>query len=169
MKRVRNRRVRLTDRVKLTEENLRRAGFTEVRDEKDKAEHKKKFGGFNDYPPNWKPCGQHEFWNKFFLFGVGHHEVRQMSKPKGYHLSMFRRGEPVGELTDARLFFYDDDTGLAMVPTSDLGQSNYITPRLFKFARCEHKWIVDRKKSKMHFTVSKCGKCGDMREVDSRE
>jgi len=139
----------------------------------EKAEHRKKFGGFNDYPPNWKPCGADEFWNKFFMYGVGMTESRQMNKPKGVHLAMHLRGAPIAQLIDAKLFIYEDGTGLAMVPTRDLDSRSNITPRLYKFAVCEHQWIEQRGKAKRQFGVShrffECAKCHDKKRLESSD
>lgn len=164
-KRVRaTRRASPSDRVKLSDDDLMKAGFLD-----EKALHRKKFGDFNDYPPNWKPCGAEEFWSKFFMYGVGKTEIRQMMRPKDVHLAMHHHGERVVDLIDAMLFIYEDGTGLAMVPQRDLGTTSTIAPKLYKFAVCEHHYVMDRNKSKMFHTVSKCDKCGDVRIVDSKD
>jgi hypothetical protein len=116
------------------------------------AEHERVYGGFNDFPPNWKRCTPNEFWGKFNCYGIGEKvEYRQMHTE--------------GAIVMAHLFFYHDDTGLGLVHCYENGKHR--PPLLYKFARCEHDMVAVHEKSYMHYHVSKCRKCGYERGVDS--
>src|SRR6516164_5991304 len=73
------------------------------------AEHERVYGGFNDFPPNWKRCTPNEFWGKFNCYGIGEKvEYRQMHTE--------------GAIVMAHLFFYHDDTGLGLVHCYENGK-----------------------------------------------
>jgi len=117
----------------------------------------RKFGGFNDFPPNWKPIEEEDFWNIFMVWASSAEESRQMYD-KG------KKGMPV----EARLFFYNDDTGVALVKNYDRSKHRYVRPSFYQFAACEHEYDIPvPEKSRMCYTVTKCSKCGRERHVDS--
>ena len=117
------------------------------------------FGGFNAFPHNWQPCKPAEFWSKFMSYSYEYEDYRQMLPP-----------ERNGECAQARLFFYSDGTGLAMVRNYDYKKYEERAPKLFKFALCHHDYSVPvPEKSYMCYTVTRCSKCGREHAVDSSD
>ena len=126
-----------------------------------------RFGGFNDFPPNWASCNANTFWQKFNIYGPGkRNEHRQLGRRDGKWVCG-QAGQ--GSLLDAHLFFYDDDTGLAIqVEWSHAKNANdgYLyTPKFYKFYLCEHDYETTQ--NRMHYWEGKCRKCGYVNFVDS--
>lgn len=117
--------------------------------------HQKKFGRFNDYPPNWQECNSSEFWYKFMGYSPWLEEYRQM------------RSSPNMPLKAARLYFYGAGEGLAMVENYDRKAYNHLTPKLYKFYLCDHNYVRVDDECRMHTHVSYCSKCGVRKEIDS--
>lgn len=118
------------------------------------AEYIKKFGRYNDYPPNWKEATEDEFWGKFMHDPKRHEEFRQM-----------RRNNNEQYVT-AHLYFYDNGEGLALVKNYDWKTFKYLSPKLYKFALCEHEWVHVGTPYNCYNTY-KCSKCGDGKGIDS--
>lgn len=121
--------------------------------------HEKKFGRFNDFPPNWKKITQEEFSRVFFTRPYELEEYRQL---------ILMHGKPAKE---ARMFFYEDGTGVAIVRHPYTGGMTF-----FAFAACEHEYEAlsqeqCRKEGIYHggncYHVSRCKKCGYTYAVDS--
>ena len=113
-----------------------------------------KFGRYNDFPPNWREASEDEFWGKFMVDPKRHEEFRQMRVGKGE------------QYVSARLYFYDHDEGLAMVNNYDWKEFKYRTPKLYKFALCEHEWNYVGTPYNCYNTY-KCVKCGATKGIDS--
>lgn len=123
-------------------------------------EHVAKFGGFNDFPPNWRPCNPSDFWGKFSHYGVGElTEYRQMGR-------LEVGGKP---LVGATLFFYADGTGLAVhvnwTHAKNPNDGYTYSPQFYQFHFCDHEF--ETVASRMHYNESKCRKCGYVNIVDS--
>ena len=114
--------------------------------------HREMFGRYNDYPPNWKPISDEDFWDIFLRASVWKQEFRQM----------LRDDEP---MVEAMLYFYFDETGLAIVsePTKDFHRK----PKFFRFAFCEHEMVGVPEESRMCYHVTRCKKCGYKDAIDS--
>lgn len=127
------------------------------------------FGSHNDFPPNWVEITDQEFLKKWFTWGWKCIDYRQMLRPKEVFDAFYDKIEVPSNrrpIVTARLFFYNDTTGLAMTQGYD-GKYN---PRYFKFGLCmhEHKSSVPEE-SRMCFHVSVCDDCGMKFSVDSSD
>ena len=118
--------------------------------------HREKFGRYNDYPPNWKECSPDEFWGKFMVYAQRLEEYRQM----------YTKG--TNKYVSARLYFFDQGEGLAMVDDYDWEKFKHKTPKLFKFALCEHEWEHTGTPYNCYNTY-KCKKCGNTMGFDSSD
>ena len=135
-----------------------------------KRQHREKFGGYNDFPPNWRPCDPDKFWGRFLVYSCDLQEFRQMMNPA----SEIENYPPdhYGHRTvrNAHLYFYSDDTGLAMVDNYDHGASKHRAPLLYEFAPCHHENRVGvPEKSRMCYHVTRCTDCGREFAVDSSD
>lgn len=120
------------------------------------ATHVEKFGRFNDFPPNWKEVSDDEFWGLFMTYMPHVEEYRQM-------LPKDRKNAPA---IGAKLYFYNDDVGLAMVENYDFKEHKWLPPKLFKFFICDHEYIpLPQRFNCLH--ESRCKKCGHFKSVDS--
>jgi hypothetical protein len=142
--------------------------FHTLKDEERK-EYQRKFGRFNDFPPNWKPCKPAEFWGQFMTYSSDVEEFRQMMYPEEILNNM--PPNSYGQITvqNARLWTYQDGTGLAMVQNYDYKKAHDRAPLLYKFAVCEHEYVGVPEKSYMCYHVSRCMKCGIERAIDSSD
>lgn len=118
-------------------------------------EHLKKFGGYNDFPPGWKEITEDEFWHKFMLYSWDREEYRQM---------MDRENLKSG-VVDARLFFYNDGSGIAC--TREAKNASITRPRFYRFALCEHDYETVRRGR--CYSEHRCRKCGHRRTLDSSD
>jgi hypothetical protein len=114
----------------------------------------KPFGRYNDYPPNWKECSEDEFWGRFMTYPKRHEEYRQM------------RRNNTERFVSAHLYFYDQNEGLALVNNYDWVNYKHQTPKLYKFALCEHEWEHTGTPYNCCRTYT-CTKCGDKKSIDS--
>ena len=91
-------------------------------------EHRQKFGGYNDTPPGWREISEKEFVKgKFFTHSPEKVEVRQL-RDAGV------KAESGSPLINARLYFFHDGTGVAMMDDHWAGKI-----RFFAFG-CDHKY-----------------------------
>ena len=133
---------------------------------KDTPEWKAKFGGYNQPPPNLKPCTASEFWQYFSTYGLpssNQQEFRQFVIPGDERMS------------SVHLYHTAGDQGFAIVvdwiytqrnlATGEEARSVY-TPRFFKFAVCEHDVVHSRKLGNC-YNEYKCTKCDWTFSVDS--
>jgi DNA-directed RNA polymerase subunit RPC12/RpoP len=111
------------------------------------------FGRFNDYPPNWEPCDEHEFWFTFMNNAPVETEYRQM----------LRRNEN-RQVESAMLYFYSDGSGIAFV--ENVKNSQHYTPKLYKFAKCIHDYEELPQRFNAYHEY-KCKKCGHEYSIDS--
>lgn len=127
-----------------------------------KEAHAKEFGGYNDFPPNWKPMTEDEFSQSgFFTYVPSLVEHRQM----------FDRAKPHVPALSANLFYFSDGTGFAIA--NDFWNKCVL---YFKFAKCEHKWgrVKDPDKERSLIIGScmraaQCEKCDFISVVDSSD
>ena len=135
--------------------------FKDVDDltEKEREEFEKKFGGFNDFPPNWTEITEEEFaQSKFFTYSPDYVDYRQMLDGKNPCVS-------------ARLYFFWGDEGFAIVNDYWGKKVKY-----FRFYLCEHDYTElsskeARKRGISHFGncyhVLVCEKCDHVWSYDS--
>lgn len=138
----------------------------------DRKEIEAKFGKYNDFPPNWQPCDPAYFWGKFMSYSQSGEEYRQMMRPEKHIQEFPPNAYGQKTIRNARLYFYNDDTGLAMVQDYDYKKMEDRQPLLYKFAVCDHDahgWESVPSKSYMCYHVSKCKNCGMERAVDSSD
>lgn len=126
-----------------------------------KVDFENDFGGENEYPPNWAPIDAHEFWDIFMNAAWKHDEHREMFYPANVHAGMYSRGTPKVKRTpvEARLFYYADGSGLAMVKAFNERARVAKPPRLFKFSACQHELVKDKKQSRRLLHIFNCSKC----------
>lgn len=140
--------------------------FTYISEGPETAKHRETYGGYNDFPPNWRKLTEKEFaQSQFFSYSPTLVEHRQMLPPGGLRPG----GKPA--LT-ARLYFYSDGSGLAMSNDYWKGKVQY-----FAFAACVHEYR--RPTEAEHeagvvrparcFHVSICDKCHHVHAVDSSD
>jgi hypothetical protein len=118
-----------------------------------------KWGGYNDFPPNWHEITEAEFaQSHFFIYSPDYVEFRQM----------FRKHDTV---VGATLYFMYDGVGYGIVHDYWGRKIHY-----YKFALCEHKFteLTQKEcaqKGIQHFGncyhVYRCTKCGFTNSVDS--
>lgn len=115
------------------------------------------FGSFWDFPPQWRSISADEFASKMVRKNIKHQEYRQMRNAGQY--------EPA---TIGRLFFFEDDTGIAVVSRSvrkSTGFGYEEHAEFFAFG-CNHiyqdiEWDQDRFGPQMSCDhASKCVNCG---------
>ncbi len=113
-----------------------------------------KFGGFNDYPPNWRQVSEQElFQSGRMIFPPEYQDFRQM----------YRNGKEITAMVEATLYFFPDGTGYAIEKDHFNRCFKYYT-----FAVCEHKYGKDiGKKPYEHIYV--CEKCGRRLELDTSD
>lgn len=91
-------------------------------------EHEKTFGGYNDTPPGWREISEKEFVQGQFF----------RSSPEKTEFRQLMRGNVTSErgtsLLNARLYFFHDGTGVAMMDDHWAGKI-----RFFAFG-CDHKY-----------------------------
>lgn len=133
-----------------------------------KAEMRDMFGGGNDFPPHWKEISDQAFWNRWFAYSWTEIDWRQMNRPHEVFDKYYEAtNTPANRrhMVTARLFIYNDATGLAI--TSGYSQGKY-TPRFFEFGVCMHN---NREpvlsESRMCYHVTICSDCGRKFSVDS--
>lgn len=131
-------------------------------------DHEKKWGGFNDFPPNWREIGEKEFaQSHFFTYTPKFVEYRQM-------LERDERGlmKIAGKCVSAFLYLYDDGVGYAIQSDYWGGKVHY-----YRFG-CDHSYRAIssdecRNRNIYHggkcFHVSECTKCGYIHAVDSSD
>jgi hypothetical protein len=130
---------------------------------KPKLAHEKKWGRFNDAPPNFTEITADEFaQGGFFTWVKEGIEFRQISPDT---IDMKKMLSPVKYMLGITLFFmnHGDNFGLAQYE----GKVRY-----FKFADCFHEWheISAKEAGKPAFNCyhyMKCSKCGAQHEYDS--
>jgi hypothetical protein len=135
----------------------------------ERAAHKKRYGGYNDFPPNWKRCAPEDFWGTFVGGCPRLVEFRQMLEPKSVFNKLPKNTYGQRTVRNAKLYFYNDGTGLALVSDYDYAKSQHRKPLLYKFAACEHEYEGVPEKSAMCYHVSRCKKCGYEYAVDSSD
>jgi hypothetical protein len=130
----------------------------------------KPFGGFNDFPPNWKPITTHGFWMMFCMWGVKRTEPRQLRYPfELLERLKAREDRPGAGSVDAILLYTSDEGGLAIVPRRENG--NYVQPGYYAFAQCHHLFRPFKSKRKHGATIrtERCERCSKVREIDSSD
>lgn len=116
-------------------------------------EMKAKFGGFNDFPPQWRSISAKEFGRTMNHYSTVGTDFRQMIDYNTNNPAM-----------SATLFFYHDDTGIAV---NDKGE-------MFAFG-CNHQYEAtpwDYDTMGPHFNCNsayKCTKCGHISVIDSSD
>lgn len=125
-------------------------------------EHKAKWGGFNDFPPNWRELTEEEFAEShFFVYEFKTREYRQMHDPG--------RTKPA---TRATLYFMHDGTGYALVSDRSKRKLHYFkfgcahTYRGLGFEECRARGIYHWGRC---YHVSECTTCGHIHAVDSSD
>ena len=119
------------------------------------AAYEKKFGRWNQLPPNFKPITEVEFAaSKFFIYAPRAIEYRQLSPPVN---------TPSGKVYELRLYTYYDDTGLAIAVAIASRRVAY-----FSFAVCEHD-MRHTKKLDNCLNRYTCAKCGYANDIDSSD
>ena len=126
--------------------------------------HERTWGGYNDLPPGWREITEAEFVKgPFFSYLPTRVEFRQLV---GSDIRC-ERGSP---LVDARLFFFSDGTGVALMDDHWAGKVRY-----FAFG-CNHKWreVYGEEAKKLgigrlysHDHAYVCDNCGRKRVLDS--
>ena len=125
------------------------------------------FGGYNDFPPNWREISAEEFAVKMNHYNFSEAESRQMrEKDDWYNLHV-----------PAQLFFYWDGTGLAVSYTNTWNSEKFkydYTAKFFAFG-CDHEYQFsdwNSEKFGPQFRCNhalKCKKCGHEYAVDSSD
>lgn len=127
-------------------------------DSKDVHQHEEKFGGYNDFPPNWEEITEEEFArSNFFVYSPIYEENRQMypHDKKG--------SKDIFTYTPARLYFMSDGTGYGIRNDFSKQKMHY-----YKFAFCLHEFGSDLGRFRgQHIFV--CKKCGYRWEYDSSD
>ena len=91
-------------------------------------EHEDKFGSYNDTPPGWREITEKDFaQSQFFQYNPEKTEFRQIYKAEV-------KSEAGGPLLNARLYFFHDGTGVAMMNDYWAGKLRY-----FAFG-CKHEY-----------------------------
>ena len=109
------------------------------------------FGGYNDFPPNWKKITEAEFvQSNFFVYEPRVRDHRQMYPDDRFLL----------KFTEATLYFFHDGSGVAISPDHKKNKVNY-----FSFDVNQHDY--EEKTTENHLHVFTCKKCGYRNEVDS--
>lgn len=91
-------------------------------------EHEEKWGKYNDAPPGWREITEADFVKgMFFTHDPQKIEFRQLMNAE-------IRSEDGAPLIDARLYFFHDGTGVALMSDFWAGKLRY-----FAFG-CDHKW-----------------------------
>ena len=127
-------------------------------------EHEKKYGRFNDIPPNFKAISEKEFaQSKFFVYDfilTEHRQIKYKIKDKE-------------QFQDLHMYYFHDGTGIGIIRDYWDGKIYY-----FQFANCEHKMVeitmAEAKKLKVYhagscYHVYKCEKCGLIESHDSSD
>lgn len=131
------------------------------------SEFKNVFGGFNDFPPQWREIDPNEFGQKMNHYSFIKSEYRQM------HL----KGNDYIPALQATLFFFHDNTGIAVSKESikEKGKYNYKQiSRFFAFG-CDHDYQEipwNREQFGPQYKglhAMKCSKCGMLKSVDSSD
>jgi hypothetical protein len=130
---------------------------------KKEREHEKLYGGFNDFPPNWKEITEKEFaQGMFFSYTPTLTEHRQMGR-------MEVGSEP---MLTATLYFFHDGSGVALASDFWAGKVRY-----FSFTCCVHEFRRPTEAEHVRgvvrpgrcFHVSICDKCNYVSAVDSSD
>lgn len=115
--------------------------------------HIKRYGGFNDFPPNWKAASEAEIiQGGFTIYTPDYVEFRQMFRTNGV---------PSSPIISATLYFLPDGSGYAVESDHKNKQFKYYT-----FADCIHNFGRDKGKRPFHHLYV-CEKCGYRKEYDS--
>ena len=130
-------------------------------------EHQAKFGGYNDLPPNWREITEAAFvTGHFFSHDPEKVEFRQL-------MGTDIKSEKGSPLVNARLYFFHDGTGVALMDDHWAGK-----PRYFAFG-CDHKYreVHGKELQKLGFKgvtgscdhALYCDKCKHKMVVDSSD
>lgn len=129
--------------------------------------HKKKFGGFNDAPPNFKEITEEEFAkSSFFVYAPISIEYRQIHITNDVALTRLLTG-------GTYLYFFHDGTGYGICRDYSKGKVHY-----FSFAECPHTFRELKasdcaKKGISHYGncwhVYECVTCGYVTSADSSD
>lgn len=110
--------------------------------------HRKKWGDYNDFPPNWEEISEAEFaTSQFFINSVKLIEFRQMyGREPNAHMK---------PCVSANLHWFNDNTGFAIVNDHANGKIKY-----YKFG-CKHKYreLDSEEKINHPFATSVCDNC----------
>ena len=124
-------------------------------DQEDQKTFEKKFGRYNDAPPNLKEITQDEFFHVLSTYSPEQQAYKQvMDDP---------RFDPVMNL---HMYIYSDGSGVAFttewLPEKGLGVWEQ---KFYSFAVCEHNYEVTL--SRMCYSELRCTKCGHQTSIDS--
>ena len=118
------------------------------------AYHTDRFGGFNDYPPNWVEVTESELIRGgMMIYAEQYQEFRQM----------FRRDGNSEKMIAATLYFFPDGSGYAIETDYEARKFRY-----YMFAACLHEFGEDLGK-RVGEHIYKCRKCGYRKEIDSSD
>lgn len=131
--------------------------------------HVKKWGGFNDAPPNLREITAKEFAQSgFFTWTIIGIEYRQITSEQFNKGNIFK---PVNTIVPCHLFFLNSAYDSGFIILNDYWGK---TIRYFKFAECVHdyKEITAAEAGKRAFNCYhyyRCTICGQQNEVDSSD
>jgi hypothetical protein len=127
-----------------------------------RVERERDYGGFNDFPPNWREMSEAEFAKSdFFTYSTALVEFRQMLDPERKNPAL---GAHLNWQTDLK-------TGYAIVNDFWAGKIKF-----YHFG-CDHKWgSVDVESAKArgitlepYLNARQCTKCGQIWQYDSSD
>jgi len=125
---------------------------------KEKAEHERKYGAYNDFPPGWREISQEEMaQSNFFTYSPVLVEDRQMYPRDENGEREFNKGR-----VSARLFHMHDGTGFGL-------GSDYWGKKIqwYRFELCNHDYAgTTIGKCLTRYT---CKKCNYSEEIDSSD
>lgn len=146
-------------------------------DKEAREEHERKFGGFNDWPPNVREIPANEFWSYFFTYGIGANEHRQMITRVGTdhdpvskeeRRCMIQQGVSNGFFYQSGYFFYKGDgSDSGYIMTRDVTNAKVYPRKFYKFSVCEHEYVEKNVGRCLHEYT--CTKCGHRFQVDSSD
>ena len=135
---------------------------------KNDASYENKWGGFNDFPPNWREIDEKTFsQSHFFMYTPKIVEYRQMLERDENGLMKMDK-----MCVSAHLYIFEDGVGFAMHSDYWAGKI-----RFYQFG-CQHDYRPVssdecRNRGIYHggkfFHVSECSKCGYIMAVDSSD
>ena|SRR3990172_721485 len=119
--------------------------------------HEKKWGQFNDFPPNWRKLTEKEFAQSHFSsYTPEFVDFRQMMR------FPFDSSSKDESYVVAHLYFMHDNCGYAMSADYWKGKVSY-----YKFG-CEHD-MVHISNDGRYLNTYKCSICGYVNQVDSSD